>query len=842
MTFVFPLLLAGLLAAGVPIFLHLIARDKPRTLPFPAFRFLIQKHKTNQRKVRLRNLLLLLLRMGLIAALCLALARPRLFQQTWNMSSERPIDAVLLFDTSASMEYQSSDGRTRIDEAKRRALELLAELPEGSRALIVDSAETRAAPKDAWLTMNQARTQIQLLKTRYANQPWTNTLEAVLPLFTEERAPDATATPHVKLLAVFSDRTRGSWDSSKRSKILERVDRIPLPPEGLNALRGLLGPTAEQLRRLRSEIKSSAEREFNEPTLLEAIANIQDQVATHSSEAFTKDESLRKSLVNLRNSTRTLAASLTEIGPLESPSATDFRDQLLENLRGILHATEGVRLIYFDVGIAHSADLAVLSVQPVRDQAPSDWYREGKTVRLEALVRSASKDRMASFQLHVGEVRQTLPAIELKADVPGTLRFEVPAEVKLGPGVHGFEVRAENADLLPWNDHQFLALGVRTKPHVLILADTVVSVDRLKTNLEAIPCSVEVRTGAELTQAIDLRNRAVFLASVAEPSTELWQKLETYVNQGGNLVVFPPGGTFELKAYQTPLAQRVLPGIWKERKGPIDPPLAWDFDAPGVFNHPFMERFGVWKKSGEIAFFVNPRGVFQYLTVEPFASSRPIVSYAGGEKSIAILEGVGKGKQGKTLLFTTPIDAKLDAWNNYGDSFTYFYLALIYQIEEYVVEATEQPALNFTLGSALPRLTFEPANQARQATLRGPDTFETFTLEPGQTEFLWKTPRAPGMYTLETGAEKKSLVLGRFVVRMPPEESDLTPIPDAELNSLFGSDGILSLDRQSSLRDSLRAHWSEPIELFPYLMLGLLLLLVVENWWSNRFYPKEARA
>ena len=67
MTFVYPLLLGGLLLAGLPVLLHFITRQKPKTLPFPAFRFLMQKRRQSTRKLRLRQFLLLLLRMALIA-------------------------------------------------------------------------------------------------------------------------------------------------------------------------------------------------------------------------------------------------------------------------------------------------------------------------------------------------------------------------------------------------------------------------------------------------------------------------------------------------------------------------------------------------------------------------------------------------------------------------------------------------------------------------------------------------------------------------------------------------------------------------------------------------------
>src|SRR5437870_11436209 len=98
MTFVFPVLLGGLVLAGVPILLHLIMRQKPKTLPFPAFRFLLKRHKTNLRKLRLRHLLLLALRILLLAVVCLALARPKVHHAGLGLKGDRPVAAILVFD------------------------------------------------------------------------------------------------------------------------------------------------------------------------------------------------------------------------------------------------------------------------------------------------------------------------------------------------------------------------------------------------------------------------------------------------------------------------------------------------------------------------------------------------------------------------------------------------------------------------------------------------------------------------------------------------------------------------------------------------------------------------
>src|SRR5262249_36962123 len=142
-------------------------------LRFPAFRFLVQKYRTNQRKLRLHQLLLLLLRMLLIAVLCLALARPRVFSEVFNLTSDRPVATILLFDTSASMEYTLAD-RTRLEEAKRRALELLDELPTNSRVAVLDSAESGGE----FLTqITQVRERINGLQIQPGNRPITRQLD-----------------------------------------------------------------------------------------------------------------------------------------------------------------------------------------------------------------------------------------------------------------------------------------------------------------------------------------------------------------------------------------------------------------------------------------------------------------------------------------------------------------------------------------------------------------------------------------------------------------------------------------------------------------------------------------
>ncbi|MDZ7620880.1 MAG: BatA domain-containing protein, partial [Patescibacteria group bacterium] len=138
MTFVTPALLAGAFLVAVPILLHLVMRQKPRRLEFPALRFVARRHETNQRRLRLRHLLLLLLRAGAIALLALALARPTLRWAGSIGSQEAPVAAVLVFDAAPRMQYRA-ENRTRMEEAQEFGLWLLGQLPRNSQIAVLDT-------------------------------------------------------------------------------------------------------------------------------------------------------------------------------------------------------------------------------------------------------------------------------------------------------------------------------------------------------------------------------------------------------------------------------------------------------------------------------------------------------------------------------------------------------------------------------------------------------------------------------------------------------------------------------------------------------------------------------
>ena len=77
-----PILIATVALVGLPILLHLLMKQEPKRLLFPALRLLKVKQKTNQRKLRLRHWLLLALRMIIIACFGIALYQPTLLSES----------------------------------------------------------------------------------------------------------------------------------------------------------------------------------------------------------------------------------------------------------------------------------------------------------------------------------------------------------------------------------------------------------------------------------------------------------------------------------------------------------------------------------------------------------------------------------------------------------------------------------------------------------------------------------------------------------------------------------------------------------------------------------------
>ena len=113
-----PLFLVAAISVGVPLWLHLFHRHQARRISFPALRYLERTERDHARKIRLRQLLLLLARMAVL--LVVVGAGARLFLRGRG-AAHPPTAVVIVLDNSMSSGLVVGEGRT-LDRLKALAL------------------------------------------------------------------------------------------------------------------------------------------------------------------------------------------------------------------------------------------------------------------------------------------------------------------------------------------------------------------------------------------------------------------------------------------------------------------------------------------------------------------------------------------------------------------------------------------------------------------------------------------------------------------------------------------------------------------------------------------------
>ena len=106
MTFLQPLILWGLPLVLLPVIIHLINRMRHRPRQWAAMQFLLAATRSSTSHAKLRNLLIMLMRILAVLALLIFLARPLVGGWMGWALAAAPDTILLLVDRSASMESQ----------------------------------------------------------------------------------------------------------------------------------------------------------------------------------------------------------------------------------------------------------------------------------------------------------------------------------------------------------------------------------------------------------------------------------------------------------------------------------------------------------------------------------------------------------------------------------------------------------------------------------------------------------------------------------------------------------------------------------------------------------------
>ena len=226
MGFLNPILLLGILAAAVPLIIHLWRRHQAKTVDFSSLMFLLAAYRQNVRRIQLKHLLILLLRVLIITLIALALARPLLKNRFAFAGGRTKTSVVIILDNSYSMGYQGIQGG-RFEVAKGMALEIAQSLQRGDSASVILMSDIPDSlfPK---LTkdLNQVREAIRRSQISYRATLVPPSLEMAHDILEASNDPN-------KEIYLISDFNRNGWTDWNRvpNRSGARIFLLPLDDE-----------------------------------------------------------------------------------------------------------------------------------------------------------------------------------------------------------------------------------------------------------------------------------------------------------------------------------------------------------------------------------------------------------------------------------------------------------------------------------------------------------------------------------------------------------------------------------------------------------------------------------
>ena len=781
MAFVNLSLLVGGVLTVIPVVLHLVLRQQPKRVLFPALRFLKERHESNRRELHLRHWLLLLLRCALIAIGALAFARPSVASAVlgnWLIVSvlvgltgfaallavvagfrklgkwligglafvaaglfcasvvlaigtltrgtsvvtgdqQAPIAAAVVVDTSPRMAYRFHN-QTRLELAQETGLWLLKQFPADSAVAVLES---RPAPP--FFAVDFAAAKSMLERLRITGVP--DVLPDVVGKGIELVAASENARREVY---VFTDLTQAAWPDDASQRLKSQLEQHP------EVSLYIIDVGAAQPRNV-----SLGELQLSGQTLVKSSELV---LATDVvSEGFSGDVS---------------AEFL-----IEQPDPT----------RPIL--VDGKPLL----PVAH-----------VRDR---------RTVSLTAGAAQRVEFRVRGWESGTQQ---------------GILRLTMD-------------------DGLPQDNIRYFAVEVRDAWPILLVAPPQVNTTLM---LETLAPFEQRESGTarfdcqEIAQG-DLANHnlaahaVVCLLNPQRLPPAQWEQLGEYVDQGGNLAIFLGHNAQGSKSFNEPAAQRLLGGkllrVWRASEREL-------FLSPQRFDHPAVAIFR--EQSSSVPWQELP--VFFHWVMEEGENGSTIVPYSNGKP--ALLERqIGKGR---VLIATTPWSEESrpvgrSTWNelltgeNAWPSFV-----IINELMRYLVSGGES-RLNYHTGETA-TVVNEPG--------RDPDRYQLFPPSEDPQEVVSRAGRLSIAFTEQPGAyrlkgQHGGPVVRGFAVNLPPDTSRLTRWPREKFDELLGPGRF----RFARNRDEIVLEVGEARagrEFYPYLLIIFAVVFGLEQALANRFY------
>jgi hypothetical protein len=716
MSFLNPLLLAGMGAIAIPIVIHLLNKRHPERVVWGAMRFLQTSVEQNRRRLQIEELLLLVLRCLLIALLALALARPALKgSSSGTMFGQDRVTGVFILDNSYSMS-QTNGVTSRFDRAKQALQQAMDALPSGSAVAVVLGSDIA---------------------------------DAVIP------------TPTYNLALARK--------ALANAKICDRGTNLLQPLKAaINVLKQTAGYSKEIF--LATDGQALGFQQLDDiESLLDADKDDERAHLLLTGDAETQ---------NLGVSDLKMGADIPAVGVLQpfQVQVTNWGAQRADHVRVTL-----------------SVDADAPSVEATIDQIPDG---QARTITLAVKMRDDGYHTVTA----------AVPPDHLPADDTRTfaLRGVANVEVLLVDGTPGREARDSE---------------------VFFLSQALVPVARALASSYFIHCTTIAPTelaGKSLTDY-----PIVVLADVADLDVMTLDNLQAYVQHGGALMIFP-GSHSRPSLYNDGLLTKrgIMPGELGSTDGNADQRVKFFHLSAGGLEHPIVSVFGN-ANSGNLA----DAHFYERYLINPVSSAsvRTILRFSDGQPYL-LERSVGAGR---VFLFASTASTR---WNDLPDH-AGLWVPLLYRTVGWIVSQKDQ-LLNVKVGEPF---VFHPALEdlGKQAEITPPgdsgaavpDTRQIEMDAANEPTVVYDQTNLAGTYTLSIPGRAPV----KFAVQADPEESNLTPITDAQRAQLAQYMDVKDFRDGTNLSESLtRSRVGKELWL-PLAIVALLLAageMVLADWFS----------
>ncbi len=819
-------LLLGAGLAIVPILLHLLMRAKPKKLMFPALRLLQSRRKTNSRRLRLRHWWLLLLRILVILLIVLAIARPHLPAANYSLTASETLTLLGILAVAVGV-YSFLMHRWRT-----------AQVPQ--HELVYRRSLLRTGTGGA----------IFLLILLAVFWPYQRRISA------EVEAPNVEVTEDLPFSAVFLFDTSLSmeyrYEGKTRLEFAKKTATDYIESFHKNSRVAVGGTQTHEPLSFREDLtvaKTDVSALETSPISVPLNQRLREAVQLQKTDlARTLDSQADLAEDDRQDQYFRAIFVFTDL------SQSSWQKSAALSLRKELERQQFVQVYLIDVGVDDPQNAAVDAIKLSSQTLPENL---GDPVQLTvSLSASGSRKIQQAVRIRVPDADGRL--FEQKRNVtliPGQVATETFTLTNLVRPVAQGRVELIKDDPLDNDNKQFFTIGSPPPPpppppaqKILILSGHRHDDDYLALPLLAKDpklgrplFEVDQHLESWLETHLDQLKTydAVCLVNVLNPTETMWNALAEFTEQGRGLAIFLGHKDIHFTAYNTPTAQKVVPGELIVVRN-FDTPETLSISEKTHGEHPVFKRLCAWQ--GDAGFSQLP--VFKCWRVKPAENATVAAWFTNQHYPVptpALIErGFGKGR---VAMLTTGVTRKKNElnWSDLTNPGFWGFLVFAHDLMKSLnplpaLPADPDNAFNIQVGEPA-HIFLNPDHKMQTYLFRTPAGTQTEHTLPQKNRLLSLTDTNTAGHYLVLDAGDSDFQSG-FSVNVNSEALKLKKLSTMELDEFFGEDRNPISRNLEEMEQNVNLK-RVPVELFPQVLALVILAFCAEHLVSNRFYEAE---